>query len=95
MWATAKPYLESWMQDQLGWQGFARNLEKEAPYFARMIPAWPRLITQVLERASAPPENRALDALIVEQRRLQRLVLALAVLVAALLGWEVWRWIVH
>ncbi len=95
LWATAKPYLESWMQGQLGWQGFARNLEKEAPYFARMIPAWPRLITQALERTAAPPDNQVIDALVVALRRLKQMVAVLAVLVAVLLGWQVWHWIVR
>ena len=31
LWTTAKPYLENWMSDQLGWRGLTRRLRKEAP----------------------------------------------------------------
>ena len=28
LWTTAKPYLENWMSDQLGWRGFSRRLQQ-------------------------------------------------------------------
>ena len=91
LWATAKPYLELWMKEQLGWQGFVKNLEKEAPYFARMVPQWPRLVTQVLERAAAPADDRALMRIARGQGRTNALLAWIAVILAAILAWEVWR----
>ncbi len=91
LWATAKPYLERWMKEQLGWEGFVKNMEREAPYFAKMIPQWPRLITQALKHAAEPPDQSVLKRVLDEQRRTnQRLVWA-GVVLAALVVWEVWR----
>ena len=92
LWATAKPYLETWMREQLGWQGFAKNLEKEAPYFAKMIPQWPRLITQVLERASAGQDEGAFKRLAEEQRRTNQRLTWITVALIGLSAWQVWLW---
>jgi ubiquinone biosynthesis protein len=95
LWSTAKPYLERWMKDQLGWAGFTEALEREAPNFAKMIPQWPRLLTQALERAAAPPDDSALRALAEVQRRAARRVAWLAAAVTALVAWEAWRVFAH
>ena len=95
LWATAKPYLELWMKEQLGWQGFASNLEKEAPYFAKMVPQWPRLITQALERAAGPVDDRALRRLVQEQERTNRRLAWIAAALVAVIAWEAWRYLVH
>ena len=95
LWATAKPYLERWMKEQLGWEGFVKNLEKEAPYFAKMIPQWPRLITQVLDRAAAPPEHAALKRVVEEQRRTNQRLMWIGVVLAAIVAWEAWKALVR
>ena len=82
------------MKEQLGWEGFVKNLEKEAPYFAKMIPQWPRLITQVLDRAAAPPDNAALKRVAEEQRRTNQRLLWIGVVLAALVAWEIWKTLV-
>ncbi|MBP9218920.1 MAG: ubiquinone biosynthesis regulatory protein kinase UbiB [Sterolibacterium sp.] len=51
LWTTAKPFLERWMNEQIGWRGLLANLKHEAPQWARLIPALPRLIHQNLTRA--------------------------------------------
>ena len=91
LWATAKPYLERWMKEQLGWEGLVKNMEKEAPYFAKMVPQWPRLITQALERAAAPPDDTALKALTAAQQRTSRRLGWIAAALALLLAWEAWQ----
>ena len=52
LWTTAKPYLERWMHKQIGWEGFVENIKHEAPYFAKLLPQWPRLISRALENAA-------------------------------------------
>jgi ubiquinone biosynthesis protein len=93
LWATAKPYLERWMKEQLGWEGFVKNLEKEAPYFAKMIPQWPRLITQALEHAAAPPDQSALKRIVDEQQTTNQRLIWIGVVLAALVASEVWRFV--
>jgi ubiquinone biosynthesis protein len=44
LWQTAKPYLEKWMSEQLGWRGLVKNLKAEAPQWAALVPQLPRLL---------------------------------------------------
>ncbi|HTJ97120.1 MAG TPA: ubiquinone biosynthesis regulatory protein kinase UbiB, partial [Rhodocyclaceae bacterium] len=53
LWKTAKPFLERWMSEQLGWRGLIKNLKKEAPQWARLLPELPRLVHQALSRDEA------------------------------------------
>jgi ubiquinone biosynthesis protein len=73
LWKTAKPFLEKWMLAQVGPQKLLQQLKAEAPYYAKLIPALPRLLNDYL--AHKPHElRRDLDALLVEQRRTNRLL---------------------
>jgi ubiquinone biosynthesis protein len=77
LWQTAKPFLESWMSEQIGWRGFVERLKIEAPHFGQILPQLPRLLQQALLASAAPqqPEQSALLAkLLVEQRRTNRLL---------------------
>lgn len=58
LWKTAKPYLERWMNEQIGWRGFAHQLRVEAPRWANTLPQLPRLIHQAL--ASREPSDEAM-----------------------------------
>jgi ubiquinone biosynthesis protein len=48
LWATAKPYLERWMREQVGWRGLVRTLRQEAPFWAATLPQLPRLAHRAL-----------------------------------------------
>jgi len=75
LWSTAKPFLEQWMQRQVGWPALMERLQREAPRYAQMLPELPRLLHQALER---PGERDPLAlALLLEQRRTNRLLQAL------------------
>jgi len=52
LWQTAKPFLERWMVEQIGWRGLVKHLRQEAPQWAALLPRLPRLAHQVL---AAPP----------------------------------------
>jgi len=69
LWKTAKPYLENWMSEQVGWQGLLQNLKNEAPRYAHMLPQLPRLVHQALTRAATPAEPMMLAKLLEEQRK--------------------------
>ena len=51
LWTTAKPYLENWMAEQLGWRGLSRRLQKEASSWAVIMPQFPRLMHHALSEA--------------------------------------------
>ncbi|CAJ0872166.1 putative protein kinase UbiB [Ralstonia sp. LMG 32965] len=79
LWKTAKPFLERWMHEQIGWRGFVERLKVEAPQWANKLPDFPRLMHQILDRHSREDGNAqtaALTALLAEQRRTNRLLSA-------------------
>ena len=58
LWKTAKPYLESWMKEQMGFKGLIKQIKKEAPSWAAILPRLPRLIDAYLsEDAEAGREE--------------------------------------
>jgi ubiquinone biosynthesis protein len=80
LWKTAKPYLERWMAEQVGWRGMVERLKDEAPRFGQIFPQIPRLVHQVLHKhAHSDLEMGDLMAKLVEnQRRTNRLLAFLA-----------------
>jgi ubiquinone biosynthesis protein len=87
LWITAKPFLERWMDEQVGWRGLVERLKNEAPRYAQLLPELPRLVHQVLQQQAKPRESPALLALLVaEQRRNRTLRAALWTLGGALAG---------
>jgi ubiquinone biosynthesis protein len=80
LWKTAKPYLERWMAEQVGWRGMVERLRDEAPRFGQIFPQIPRLVHQVLHKhAHSDLDMGDLMAKLVEnQRRTNRLLAVLA-----------------
>jgi len=77
LWATAKPFLETWMHRQVGWQGLVERFKNEAPHYAQLLPELPRLLGQALQRRQGP--DPAVLALLAEQRRTNRLLQAVVI----------------
>jgi len=76
LWNTAKPFLEKWMLEQVGPQKLLQQMKAEAPQYAKLLPALPRLLHDFLQHK--PHElRREIDALLVEQRRTNRLLQAI------------------
>ena len=50
LWKTAKPFLERWMNEQMGWRALVKNLQAEAPKWAVLLPQLPRLAHTYLSR---------------------------------------------
>jgi ubiquinone biosynthesis protein len=86
LWQTAKPFLERWMSEQIGWRGLLRSLRREAPTWAQTLPAIPRLVHGLLAEDRIGRLEVALDRLSAEGRRRNRLLAVLAALGAALLA---------
>src|SRR4051812_31188309 len=89
LWKTAKPFLERWMSEQIGWRGFVRTLRREAPYWASTLPQLPRLLHRALAEDRLGPLRLAVDRLTAEQvrrNRLLTLLLVVAVVALAFLG---------
>ncbi|NKE67273.1 ubiquinone biosynthesis regulatory protein kinase UbiB [Ramlibacter sp. RBP-2] len=71
LWATAKPFLEKWMLEQIGPQKMLNELRDEAPRYAKMLPELPRLLHEYLSHRPADHRRELLE-LLAEQRRSNR-----------------------
>jgi ubiquinone biosynthesis protein len=75
LWTTAKPFLERWMNEQVGWRQLMERLKVEAPRYAHLLPELPRLVHAALQPHAGPTlAERQLAALVEQQRRTHRLV---------------------
>ena len=90
LWKTAKPFLERWMNEQLGWRALVSNLQTEAPKWAALLPQLPRLAHQALNQNRLAGLETGLAALLQQQRARNRWLGVLAVLLAGLLAAQVW-----
>ncbi len=86
LWKTAKPFLERWMSEQIGWRGLLRTFNQEAPYLARTLPQLPRLVHQSLTREPAADLQPQLDRLIAVQQQQNRWLAVIALLLATVIG---------
>ena len=86
LWRTAKPYLERWMDEQIGWRGLVNGLRREAPYWAASLPQLPRLVHRALAEDRIAPLRPALERLAAETARGNDLIAALLVVAAAACG---------
>jgi ubiquinone biosynthesis protein len=77
LWSTAKPFLESWMLDQVGPKKLWKQLVAEAPRYAKLIPELPRLVHDFLKHRQNN-DHAQLQLLIQEQRRTNRLLQGIA-----------------
>ncbi|WP_253306019.1 ubiquinone biosynthesis regulatory protein kinase UbiB [unidentified bacterial endosymbiont] len=50
LWTTAKPFLESWMRDQMGWSACWRRLKEKAPLWLDQLPQLPGLLHETLQQ---------------------------------------------
>jgi ubiquinone biosynthesis protein len=64
LWETAKPYLETWMNEQVGPKAFVQGLKREIPKWNRILPQVPMLAYDVLRKldeADFSNRNQALE----------------------------------
>jgi len=69
LWATAKPYLERWMSEQIGWRGLVRNIRAEAPEWNALLPQIPRLVHGFLQNKDSAQLHVLLQRLHEENKR--------------------------
>ena len=55
LWTTAQPFLENWMQQQMGPPGVMRSLREHLPDWAEQAPEMPQLFHDALERLAGDP----------------------------------------
>jgi ubiquinone biosynthesis protein len=82
LWATAKPYLERWMREQVGWRGLVRTLRQEAPFWAATLPQLPRLAHRALAEERLRALHDAVQRLAGENARRNDILAGFLVLLA-------------
>ena len=82
LWATAKPFLTRWMNEQIGPKAFLNNLKKEIPDWAEILPRLPRKLNMLIDENRQQEMRDAYVHLVKIQRRQS---LWLAVIAVALL----------
>lgn len=77
LWQTAKPFLENWMREQLGWRGLLARLKTEAPHYAQLLPQLPRLLHRTLSLSADQQRHdyeNVLNQILFEQRKTNRFI---------------------
>ena len=90
LWKTAKPFLERWMNEQIGWRALLNNLKTEAPKWAVLLPQLPRLAHQTLSQNRLAQIEAGFGVMLQQQRARNRWMGVLAVLLAGLLAVQIW-----
>jgi ubiquinone biosynthesis protein len=83
LWKTAKPWLERWMSEQVGWRGFVKSLRTEAPRYAALLPQLPRLLHERLNTDLSTQAAPLMLELLAQQKKRNALLLVIALLMAA------------
>ncbi len=69
LWATAKPFLEKWMGDQVGPQKLWSEMKRQAPQYAKVLPQLPVLLHQYLQQSPQDTVQRELLARLLAQQQ--------------------------
>jgi ubiquinone biosynthesis protein len=86
LWSTAKPFLERWMNEQIGWRGWLRTFKEEIPYWGTVLPQLPRLAHQALRDDRLDKLEDGLTLMLAQQRSRNRWLAVIAALLAALVA---------
>jgi ubiquinone biosynthesis protein len=86
LWKTARPYLERWMSEQVGWRSIWKNLKKEAPKWATLLPALPGKVDAFLSAKNTTETKlfAEIEALKTQQMHQRRVIDVLTALVLIL-----------
>ncbi len=86
LWSTAKPFLERWMNEQIGWRGWLRTFKEEIPYWGTVLPQLPRLAHQALRDDRLNKLEDGLNLMLRQQQGRNRWLAAIAALLAVLVA---------
>ena len=86
LWKTAKPFLERWMSDQVGWRGLLRRIRQETPYWSTLLPQLPRLIYRALTEDRIQALKQELQQLRAEYREQNKWLSLIVALLTAMLA---------
>ena len=89
LWKTAKPFLENWMKEQIGFKAMYSKITANLPYWSEKLPEIPDLVYDTLKQVKKLPEQQRLqfEALQIQQnqqyKRIQCLVIGATLLLVS------------
>ena len=89
LWKTAKPWLERWMSEQIGWRGFLKSLRAEAPNYAVLLPQLPRLLHRYLASDTADRNEELLHKILKQHKRYNTLLTLISLMLLGLVVFEI------
>jgi ubiquinone biosynthesis protein len=89
LWKTAKPWLERWMSEQVGWRGFLKSLRTEAPNYATVLPQLPRLLHRYLTNSNVNRNDELLNKILKQQGRYNTLLTLISLMLLGLIVFEI------
>jgi ubiquinone biosynthesis protein len=81
---AAQPILERFMNEQVGWRGLVASVREEAPFWARIVPQFPRVWHRVLTDDTPRRLETAILKLELAQIRQTRVLIFIVVILALL-----------
>ncbi len=93
LWATAKPFLENWLKQQVGPKAFIRKLRQNLPYWLEQFPEVPTQLLYVLQQRSTIPKTY--KSTVEPHRKPPSNVFLLGLVLGVITsGFVAWLWIV-
>jgi ubiquinone biosynthesis protein len=71
LWKTAKPFLENWMREQIGFTAMLGKVKANLPFWSEKLPEMPDLLYDSLQQLKRMPlqQQRANEALLLQQQK--------------------------
>lgn len=92
LWATAQPFLERWMSEQMGWRAMLTSLKQETPLWGKILPQLPRLLHEHLTKNDS---HEASELLHQQYQKARQLNFILGIALSALLTALILKVIIH
>ncbi|MBU1690021.1 MAG: ubiquinone biosynthesis regulatory protein kinase UbiB [Gammaproteobacteria bacterium] len=93
LWQTALPFLDRWMNEQLGWRGLIRTIKTEAPQWGTLLPQLPRLVHRALSQEGNSEVQQLREELRARDARERRWMMVIAVLLVLVLLGQLLPWL--
>ncbi len=93
LWKTARPFLERWMSEQIGWRSIFKNLKSESANWAAILPALPRKFDAYLTSQTSNDvlQKKQLQELYNQNKVQQNLITILTILLAVLVSIDIYK----
>jgi ubiquinone biosynthesis protein len=95
LWKTAKPWLERWMNEQVGWRGFVKSLRAEAPNYTTLLPQLPRLLHRYLTNGNVDRNDELLHKILQQHKRYNTLLTLISLILLGLVAFEIFTFIMR